>query len=125
VDGRTERFPRLAAELTALPVDVIITTSTPSALAAMQATRAIPIVTVGVADPVGSGLIQSFSRPGGNVTGTALGIGRSELPKWLELLRSLRGRLSRAAVIHNSTNRSMVAMLQPLEVSGTDATAWR
>jgi putative tryptophan/tyrosine transport system substrate-binding protein len=115
-DGRTERLPRLAAELTALPVDVIIANNTPSALAAMQATRTIPIVTVGVADPVGSGLIQSFSRPGGNVTGTALALDEVS-SKWLELLGTLRGRLSRAAVIHNSTNRSMAAMLQPLEVS--------
>ncbi len=61
-DGRSERLPGLVAELAALPVDVIVTPSTPSALAAMQATKTIPIVTVAVADPVGSGLVQSFSK---------------------------------------------------------------
>ena len=116
-DGRTEQLPALAAELVALPVDLIVAPSTPSALAASQATQAIPIVIVTVADPVGSGLVRSFSRPGGNVTGTALALDEVS-QKWLELLRTVRGRLSRVAVLQNSTNRSMPAMLKSLEVSG-------
>jgi putative ABC transport system substrate-binding protein len=116
-DGRTERLPALAAELVALPVDVIVAPSTPSALAASQATQVIPIVMVTVADPVGSGLVRSFSRPSGNVTGTALALDEVS-QKWLELLRTVRGRLSRVAVLQNSTNRSMPAMLKSLEVSG-------
>ena len=116
-DGRTERLPGLAAELVALPVDVIVAPSTPSAIAAKQATQAIPIVMVTVADPVGSGLVRSFSRPGGNVTGMALALDEVS-HKWLELLRIMRGRLSRVAVLQNSTNRSMPAMLTALEVSG-------
>ncbi len=115
-DGQSERLPRLAADLVALQLDVIVAPSTPAALAAMQATKAIPIVTVTVADPVGSGLVQSFSRPGGNVTGLALGLDEVS-HKWLELLKTVRGRLSRVAVLQNSTNRSMPAMLGPLEAS--------
>jgi putative ABC transport system substrate-binding protein len=95
---------------------VLVAHSTPSALAAMQATREIPIVTVAVADPVGSGLVRSFSRPGGNVTGTAWALDEVS-SKWLELLRTIRGGLSRVAVLHNSTNRSMSAMLRPIEAS--------
>jgi putative ABC transport system substrate-binding protein len=96
-DGRSERLPGLAAELVGLPVDVLVVPSTPSALAAMQATRAIPIVTVTVADPVGSGLVQSLSRPGGNVTGLALALDEVS-HKWLELLQTVcGGRLSRVA----------------------------
>jgi putative ABC transport system substrate-binding protein len=115
-NGRSDRLPGLAAELAALPVDVIVAPSTPSALAAMEATRTIPIVMVTVADPVGSGLIRSFARPGANVTGTALALDEVSY-KWLELLKTVRGHLSRVAVIHNSTNRSMPAMLRPLEAS--------
>lgn len=115
-DGQSERLPALAADLVAVPVDVIVTPSTPSALAAMQMTRTTPIVIVTVADPVGSGLVQSFSRPGGNVTGLALALDEVS-HKWLEFLRSVRGRLSHVAVLQNSTNRSMPAMLGPLQAS--------
>ena len=115
-DGHAERLPGLAAALVALPVDVIVAISTPATLAAMQATRTIPIVTANVADPVGSGLVRSFARPGGNVTGTAWALDEVSR-KWLELLRSIRGDLTRVAVIYNSTNPSMPAMLAPLEVS--------
>jgi putative ABC transport system substrate-binding protein len=111
--GRTERLPGLAAELKAIPVDVLVANSTPAVLAAMEATRTIPIVMVAVADPVGSGLVRSFSRPGGNVTGTAWAL--DELShKWLGLLKTMRSGLSRVGVMHNSTNPSMNAMLGPL-----------
>ena len=72
-DGKTERFPALAAEMVGLKVDVLVTGGgTPAALAAKQATRTIPIVAIGVGDPVTSGLVASLARPGGNVTGLAL-----------------------------------------------------
>src|SRR5262245_16794468 len=115
-EGRIERLPGLAAELVALSVDVLVAPSIPSALAAIQATRTIPIIVVGVADPVGSGLVRSLARPGGNVTGTSLGLDEVS-HKWLELLRTVRGRLSRVSVLQNSTNRSMTVMLKPLEAS--------
>jgi ABC-type uncharacterized transport system substrate-binding protein len=114
--GGTERLPGLAGELAALPVDMIVAPGTSTALAAMQATRVIPIVIVTVADPVGSGLVRSFARPEGNVTGTALALDEISR-KWLELLRALRGRLTRVAVVQTSTNRSMRTMLGPLETS--------
>src|SRR5229473_8519283 len=68
-EGKLERLPALAAELVALKVDVIVVTSTPTALAARQATRSIPIVFAWAVDPVASGLVTSLARPGGNVTG--------------------------------------------------------
>ena len=68
-DGKADRLPDLAAELVRLPVDVIVATFTPCALAAKQATTTIPIVMAAVADPVGAGLVQSLARPGGNITG--------------------------------------------------------
>jgi putative ABC transport system substrate-binding protein len=114
--GRPEQLAPLATELTALPVDVIVVGGTPTALAAMQATRSIPIVVVNSADPVGSGLVRSFARPEGNVTGVGLALDEVS-HKWLEILRTLRPRLTRAAVVQNSTNQSMSAMLKPLEVS--------
>src|SRR5262249_46649292 len=71
-EGKEERLPALAAELAALKVDVIMASGTPTALAAKQATRTLPIVFTGVADPVGSGLVTSLARPDGNVTGLSI-----------------------------------------------------
>lgn len=70
-EGRYDRLPDLAAELVKLQVDVIVAIVTQASLAAKNATRTIPIVMVGVADPVGAGLVTSLARPGGNVTGTS------------------------------------------------------
>ena len=70
-EGKVERLPALAAELVALKVDVIVSPSTPAALAAKQATRTLPIVFT-AADPVASGLVTSLARPGGNVTGLSI-----------------------------------------------------
>ncbi|PYN78375.1 MAG: hypothetical protein DMD96_21095 [Candidatus Rokuibacteriota bacterium] len=69
-EGKLER-PALAAELLALKVRVIVAPITPAALAAKQTTKTIPIVFAFAGDPVGSGLVTSFARPGGNVTGLA------------------------------------------------------
>ncbi len=66
-EGAVDRLPALAAELVRLKVDVIVAPSTPAALAAKQATRSIPIVFAGAADPVTDGLVASLARPGGNV----------------------------------------------------------
>ena len=70
--GRLERLPDLAAELVNVKVDVILAWGTPAAVAAKNATRTIPIVMVGVADPVAVGLVASLARPGANVTGLSL-----------------------------------------------------
>ena len=68
-EGRSERFAEIAAEFVRLNVDVILTHNTPPVLAAKQATSVIPIVFATAADPVGTGLVASLARPGGNVTG--------------------------------------------------------
>src|ERR1041385_1433082 len=68
-EGKYERFPALVGELIALRVDVIVTAGTPAALAVKRATSSIPFVMVAVGDPVGTGLVASLGRPGGNVTG--------------------------------------------------------
>ena len=73
-EGQRERLPTLAAELVQMPVDLILAASTPSALAAKQATTTIPVVFTVGADPVERGLVQSLGRPGGNVTGFTSGI---------------------------------------------------
>ncbi len=102
-EGKLDRLPDLAAELVRLKVDVIVTPSTPVALAAKDATKTIPIVAVAVSDPVVTGLVLSLARPGGNVTG--LTIFASELSgKRLELLRESVPRVSRVAILRNPAN---------------------
>jgi putative ABC transport system substrate-binding protein len=87
-EGRSERFAEIAAEFVRLKVDVVLTHNTPPVLAAKQATSLIPIVFATAGDPVGSGIVASLARPGGNVTGLS-----SQQPdtagKRLELLREL------------------------------------
>jgi putative ABC transport system substrate-binding protein len=84
-DGHPERVAALVAELVALPVDVLMTPGTPITKTAQGATSTIPIVSVS-GDPVGTGLVASLSRPGGNITGLSLLSGEYSV-KWLELLR--------------------------------------
>src|SRR5262249_39657728 len=106
-NGEIERNPGLVAELVRLKVDGIVAPFTAPALAAKQATSSIPIVFVFVADAVGAGLITSFARPGGNITG--LTNSSAELGgKRLELLKQLVPRASRVAVLYNPTDRSNV-----------------
>ena len=95
--GRNDQLPGFAAELARLKVDIIVTTSTDPALAAQQATKTIPIVMAGGSDPVGSGLIASLARPGGNITGvrSLLEIGG----KRLELLKETFPNTSRVAIL--------------------------
>ena len=96
--GKPERLPALAAELVALKVDVILVGSTPAALAAKQATETIPIVFTGTADPVGSGLVTSLARPGGNVTGLT-NLFAELVGKRLEQLTQAAPGVSRIAVL--------------------------
>jgi putative ABC transport system substrate-binding protein len=69
--GRYERLPDLAKEISDFSPDAIVTAATPAVTAAQRATKTIPIVMVPVTDPIGSGFVQSFARPGGNITGVA------------------------------------------------------
>jgi putative ABC transport system substrate-binding protein len=97
-DGRGERLPALAAECVRLKADIIAVTTTPGAEAAKNVTRTIPIVMVALGDPVGTGLIDSLARPGGNVTGvTTMAPGISA--KRLELLKAAAPRISRVLVL--------------------------
>ncbi|MGH7354775.1 MAG: ABC transporter substrate-binding protein [Candidatus Rokuibacteriota bacterium] len=102
-DGKTDRFPALAADLVRQRVDLIVTRGSPAAIAAKGATRVIPIVMAVSGDPVGTGIVSSLARPGGNVTGLSSVI--TELAgKRLELLREAVPALSRVALLYNPTN---------------------
>ena len=95
-----ESRQRFAKELVALQPDLILSHNTPTTAALLQQTRTIPIVFVIVADPVGSGLVASFARPGGNVTGFAT-LEPTIAGKWLELLKEIAPRVKRVAFLFN------------------------
>jgi len=97
-EGKLERLPALAAELVALKVDVIFAPSTVAAPIAKQSTKTLPIVFALVADPVGSGLVTSLARPGGNVTGLTV-LATEIVGKRLELLKQTVPGVSRVAVL--------------------------
>ncbi len=98
-EGKPERLPALAAELVALKVDVILAPTTPTALAAKQATRTIPIVFAAATDAVTDGLVTSLARPGGNVTGLSSLVGPELYGKRLELLKQAVPGVSRVAFL--------------------------
>jgi putative tryptophan/tyrosine transport system substrate-binding protein len=101
--GKNERLAELAAELVKLKVDVIIAAGPGPILAAKQATRTIPIIMPVVINPVGSGLVESLARPGGNLTGFASQT--DELAgKWMELLKEILPKISRVAVLVDTPN---------------------
>ena len=102
-EGKYERFPQLVAELLALKVDVIVSAGTPAALAVKQATTTVPMVMAAVGDPVGTGLIASLARPGGNLTGLAA-ISPDLEGKRFELLRELLPKLSHVSFLVNPAN---------------------
>jgi putative ABC transport system substrate-binding protein len=115
-EERTERLPDLAAELVRLRVDVIVTATTQGTLATKRATGTIPIVMALVSDPVGSGVVASLARPGGNITG--LSIMHPEVTgKRLQLLKEAVPKLSRAAVLWNSSNPSVPPLLRETEAA--------
>jgi len=115
-DGKADQLPTLAAELVRLRVDVIVTSTTPATLAAKQATTTIPIVIGFVADPVGSRIVASLARPGGNITGwTHLGV---ELrAKHLELLKEAVPAATRFGVLWNPANQVHKPALKAIEVA--------
>ena len=104
-EGKSHRYPDLAAELVQLRVDVIVTASTPAIEVVKNATITIPIVMAASADPVGSGLIASLDHPGGNITGLTM-LSPELSGKRLELLKETVPRISRVAVLWNPTNKS-------------------
>jgi putative ABC transport system substrate-binding protein len=116
-ENRLERLPELAAELVRLNVDVIVATGTLGPLAAKRATSTIPIVMTAAGDPLGSGLVASLARPGGNVTGMSLMV--PDLGgKRLELLKELLPRLSRVAVLWNAANPYPAIVFKETQAAG-------
>jgi ABC-type uncharacterized transport system substrate-binding protein len=98
--GNVERYRTFAAELVALTPDVLVTVGAPAVEALQRATRTVPIVFATVTDPVGGGLVANLARPGGNTTGFTLSeYGLSG--KWLELLKEIAPRVTRAAVLRD------------------------
>ena len=97
-EGRSERFAEIAAEFVRLKVDLILTHNTPPTLAANQATSTIPIVFATAGDPVGTGIVASLARPGGNITGLS-GQAADTAGKRVELLRELIPDLRRLAIL--------------------------
>ena len=100
-EGRPDRMPALAAELTKLRVDVIVTYNNATVAALQKATQTIPIVAASMGDPVGSGFVASLARPGGNITGFA-SLSHDLHRKWVELLSDAVPKISRIAVLVGS-----------------------
>jgi putative ABC transport system substrate-binding protein len=114
-----EAMQRFAKELVTLQPDVILSQTTPTTAALLQYTRTIPIIFVNIADPIGSGFVASFPRPGGNVTGfTNL---EPTMPgKWLELLKEIAPRVARAAMLFNPATASYFDLyLKPFQAAAS------
>jgi putative ABC transport system substrate-binding protein len=118
-EGKYERLPGLAAEMVKMKVDVIVAASLPAIRAAQQATATIPIVMVRTGNPVGSGLVASLSRPGGNITGLS-NINVDVMSKYLELLRAAAPRLSHVTVLANPANPQHAGFVK--RIRATDKT---
>jgi putative ABC transport system substrate-binding protein len=113
-DGQDARFPGLAAELARLKVDLILTRGTPAALAVKNATVTIPVVIIGVGDPVGQGLVASLAHPGGNITGLSAAV--TEIyPKRVQLLTELVPRAARIAALFNMSNPALPPQWREIE----------
>jgi putative ABC transport system substrate-binding protein len=114
--GDLSRLPELAADLVRVNVAVIVTVTTPAAFAAKQATARVPIVMTGGGDPVGSGLVASLARPGGNVTGVS-SLASLIDGKKVELLRELKPDAQRIAYLGNSQNVAEQAGFQEVQAA--------
>jgi putative ABC transport system substrate-binding protein len=114
-----EGLRTLAAELAAIHVDVIVTISTPAALAAKQVTSTIPIVMAGSSDPVELGLVASLARPGGNITGLTNNPGDHFVRKLIELLKEAAPGVSHVGVLWDSTNRAEADLLASLQAAAS------
>jgi len=113
---KTEQLPRLAAELVSLKPDVIVAPTTPAAQAAMNATRTIPIVMPTTIDPVGTGLVSSLARPGGNATGLT-SIASDLSGKRIELLKEVVPGASHIAVLSNPSSASVPPQMRETKVA--------
>jgi putative ABC transport system substrate-binding protein len=116
-DGTVDQLPRLTEELLRLKVDVILASAAPAALAAKRATTSVPIVFVGVVDPVELGFVSSLGRPGGNITGLSTN-SADFAGKRLELLRAIVPSLRRVAVLWHPANPT-----NPIQLKGAQVAA--
>jgi putative ABC transport system substrate-binding protein len=116
-EGDGERFPALAAECLRLKADVIVVSTTPAAQAAMAATRTIPIIMIGLGDPVRVGLVNSLAQPGGNITGLSLMV-PEVAAKRLGLLKEAIPGISRVLVLSY-----LADPIAPLQVNALEETA--
>ena len=115
-DGHDERFLTLAAELVRLKPDLILTRGTTAALAAKNTTVTIPVVILGVGDPVGQGIVASLAHPGGNITGLSAVV--TELyAKRVQLLRDLVPRAARIAALFNMSNPALPSQWKEVEIA--------
>ena len=115
-EGREERFAEIAAEFVRLKVELIVTSGTPTVMASKKATSVIPIVFATAGDPVGSGLVASLARPGGNVTGLAT-LANELAGKRLEILREVVPDLQRLAIMGNVGNPFTVLELGEVQAA--------
>jgi ABC-type uncharacterized transport system substrate-binding protein len=115
-EGNYARFPELIGELVGMNVDVIVTAGTPSALAVKQSAPSTPLVMIAVGDPVGSGLVESLARPGGNVTGFT-SIAPELEGKRLELLREVVPSVATVAILWNPANPYMASSEREVHVA--------
>jgi putative tryptophan/tyrosine transport system substrate-binding protein len=115
-EGRSERFAKFAAEFVRLKVDVILAHNTPPVLAAKQATSVIPIVFASASDPVGTGVVASLARPGGNVTGLS-SVSPDIAGKRIELLREVVPGLRRLAILANVDNPYVVLEIREVQAA--------
>lgn len=115
-DGRVESLPLLAAQLVQAKVDVIVTSGSQATAAAQQATRSVPVVMGTVSDPVGSGFVKTLARPGGNITGLS-NLGSEISGKHFELLREMVPKMSRVAVLVNSSNSSKQQAIKGIDAA--------
>ena len=116
-EGRDSRLSALATELIRLKPDVIVTTGTPGSLAAKRATSTIPVVFASSGNPVAAGLVPSFSRPGGNITGFTVS-GPELEGKRVQLLKEVVPQLARVAVVWNSANPAILDFYQQTRAAG-------
>jgi putative ABC transport system substrate-binding protein len=113
-EADVDRASAFAKELTALQPDVIMSGTTPATAALQRETRTIPIVFAAASDPVGSGFVKTLARPGGNITGF-INLESSLVEKWLQLLKEIAPRVTRAAVMFNPQTAPYAEYyLQPL-----------
>ena len=115
-EGNPDRLPSLATELVRLNVDVIVTTGTPAAQAAKNATTRIPIVMALISDPVGAALVASLARPGGNLTGLS-SVSQDLSGKRLELLKEAIPKVARVGVLYDPNDPAKVAEFKEIEVA--------